>query len=119
MFDGAPNAQEIVGTTRTTTGTLVTVPAGKWLTANVTLSASLTLAGTSTPTISTLGTNAAPASGSVIHRINVVGLALATISDSCSTSIIVLAPDENDVTVEFTAGAAGTSSASISGFIFG
>lgn len=116
---GIPDPEDLRGLTRTTSGTLATVTAGRFLTANVSMSASVAVAGNSTPTISVSGTNAVPASGTVIARLNVAGLALTTVSDTIETEIIVYAPPENDVTVEFTAGATGTSSASLNGFIFG
>lgn len=97
---------------------MVTVPPGKWYTGNVLLSASVTVAGTSAPTVTVNGTGAAPASGTVLARLNVVGLALTTICDSVSTEILVYA-DTDPITIDFTAGAAGTSSASINGYIFG
>lgn len=118
MFPGQPSATEILCATRTTTGTMVTIPAGKWFTGDLTISASVSVAGTSTPTVTTSGTNAAPASGTVIGRINLTGLALTTVSDAASFGVIALAPAENDITIEFTAGANGTSSATLSGFIY-
>jgi hypothetical protein len=116
---GVIDAADIRSETRNTTGTLVTVPAGKFLTANVVLSASISVAGTSIPTVSTAGVNPTPDAGSVMVRLNLTGLALTTVADSVETEIVVAAPPENDVTVEFTAGASGTSSASLNGFIFG
>lgn len=118
MFAGAPSSEEFLCSTRTTTGTLVTVPAGKWYTANVILSATVAVAGASNPTITVNGTGAAPASGTVIARINLAGLALSTISDAIETEILVRAPVGNDITIDFTAGANGTSSATINGFVF-
>lgn len=97
---------------------MITIPAGKWFTGNLAISASASVAGTSTPTVNTLGTNAAPASGTVIGRVNVTGLALSTVTGNGSFEVIALAPPENDITIEFTAGATGTSSATINGFTF-
>lgn len=119
MFNGYPGASEIMCNTRTTTGTLVTVPAGKWYTADLQISASISVAGTSTPTVTVNGAGAAPASGTVVGRINLTGLALTTVADSDTVGVIVLAPSGNDVTIDFTAGASGTSSATINGYIFG
>jgi hypothetical protein len=55
----------------------------------------------------------------VVGRLNLAGLALSTISDAVDTEVIVLAPSGNDVTIDFTAGANGTSSATLNGFVFG
>lgn len=119
MFQGQPNSQEILCATRTTTGTMVTVPAGKWYTGNVSMSASVAVLGNSNPVVTVNGTNASPASGTVIARLDLSGLALTTVNDAIDTEIIVLAPAENSVTIDFTAGANGTSSATINGYIFG
>jgi len=119
MFPGQPNSSEIICNTRTTTGTLITIPAGKWYTGNVSMSATVSVAGASNPTVTTSGTNVAPASGTEIARLNLAGLALSTISDTTETEVIVLSPSGNDVTLEFTAGANGTSSATVNGYIFG
>lgn len=118
MFPSAPDKGDIVATTRTTAGTLVTVPPGKWYTGNLILSASVAVAGNSTPTVSVSGANGAPANGTVIARLNLVGLALTTVADSVSTEILVYA-DTDPITIEFTPGANGTSSASVNGYIFG
>ena len=116
---GIPDPADLRGNTRTTTGTMITVPAGRYLTANVLLSGSISVAGTSIPTVSVSGTNSVPASGTVLARMNLTGLALTTVTGTAETEILVYAPPENDVTIEFTAGATGTNSASINGFIFG
>lgn len=119
MFAGLPNANEIACNTLAATGTLVTVPAGRWYTGTLSMSATVTVAGASNPTVTVNGTNAAPVAGTVIGRLNLAGLALSTISDTISTDIIVKAPTGNAITIDFTAGANGTSSATLNGFILG
>lgn len=119
MFSGQPNSSEILSGSQTTTGTLLTIPAGKWFTGNLQMTASVAAVGTSAPTVTTAGTNVAPAAGSVISRLNVSGLLAAAAAGSIDTEILILAPPENSVTLEFTAGAAGASSATVNGFIFG
>lgn len=83
------------------------------------MSATVAVAGASNPVVTVNGTNAAPAAGTVVARLNIAGLALSTVADSNTTSLIMKAPPENDVTLDFTAGANGTSSVTINGFIFG
>lgn len=119
MFPGQPNSSEIISFSRITTGTLITIPAGKWYTGNLSLTGATSVAGNCFPTVATAGTNAAPAAGTVISRLTLTGVALlGPVSDSHDTEIIVLAPPENDITLEFTAGAVGTSSATVNGYIF-
>lgn len=118
MFPGQPNSSEIICGSRITTGTLITIPAGKWYTGNLTISAAVAVAGTSAPTVTTSGTNVAPASGTIVGRATATGLLAAAAANGTSTEIIILAPPENDVTLEFTAGASGSSSATVNGYIF-
>lgn len=119
MFTGMPNSSEIACATRSTSGNLVTVPAGKWYTGDLTISATVSVAGASQPVVTVNGTNAAPTAGTVVGRINLAGLALSTISDVGEFGIIAKAPSENDITIDFTAGANGVSTATLNGFIFG
>lgn len=112
-------ASEILCNTRTTSGTVITVPAGKWYTCDISLSAAVSALGASNPTVTVNGTNAAPAAGTVVHRLNLSGLNLASLSDAVTIGLIVKAPDENSITLDFTAGATGTSSVTINGFVFG
>jgi uncharacterized protein RhaS with RHS repeats len=121
MIQVNPPTSDIINASATaTTSGIVTVPGGRWLTANVQLSASVSVLGNSNPTVTYVipgGTSdAAPANGSVLARINVTGLALTTVADSDTTEIIVYGGD-NGCTLNFTAGAAGTSSVTINGFL--
>lgn len=118
MFSGGPGADQILSGSRTTSGTLLTVPAGNTFTGNLQLTAAVAVAGTSAPTVSVSGTNAAPASGSIVARLNVTGLLASAAADSIDTEIVVKAPPGNEITLEFTAGASGASSATVNGWIF-
>jgi hypothetical protein len=123
MIQVNPPASDIVNASATaTTAGMVTVPAGKWLSADVQISSSISVAGTSTPhlnyTIPGGVTNAAPANGSVLSRLTLTGLALTTVTDSNTTEILVYGGDTGSgCTLDFTAGASGTSSITINGFL--
>jgi len=120
MFPGQPNSSEIICNSVTATGTLVTIPAGKWFTGELSLTGATSVAGNCFPTVTTSGTGVAPASGTVVGRLHLTGVALlGPVSSSNTTEVIVLSPIGNSVTLEFTAGAVGTSSATINGYIFG
>lgn len=113
MFQGSPGSDQILASSVTATGTMITIPAGMTYSGDLTVAASSAIAGTSTVTVSTAGTNVAPAAG-VIARISVTGLLASAGADSYSTEIIVKAPPENSVTL--TATVAGTGSASVIGW---
>lgn len=113
MFQGSPGSDQILASSVTATGTMITIPAGMTYSGDLTVAASSAVAGTSTVTVSTTGTNVAPAAG-VIARISVTGLLASAGADSYSTEIIVKAPPENSVTL--TATVTGTGSASVIGW---
>lgn len=115
MFAGLPDPSDIAGKTLAASGTLVTVPAGRAFTGDLVLSASVSAAGNSVPTVAVNGTNAAPTSGTVLSRLNLNGLALTTVADSIAHEVFVMATTD-PVTIDFTAGANGTSSASLHGY---
>ena len=121
MINALPAASDIINAsaTATTTG-IVTVPGGRVFTATVQLAASVSAAGTSVPTLTYVvpgGTSgAAPANGSILARLTLTGLNLTTVNDSDSTEILVYGGD-NGCTLNFTAGASGSSSIVINGFL--
>lgn len=117
MLETPIDAENILTGSRSTTGTILTVPAGMQWSGDIYLTASVAVLGTCAPTVTTAGTNAAPAAGSIVHRLSVSGLALTTVGDSGMTEVVVRAPVENSVTLEFTAGAAGTSTVTANGFL--
>ena len=121
MIYSNPSAADTINAsaTATTTG-IVTVPGTRWLTADVQLSTTVAVAGTSTPTVTYVvpgGTaGAAPANGSTLARVTATGLATAGAGATGYTTILVYGGD-NGCTLNFTAGAAGTSSVTINGFL--
>lgn len=118
MFPGSPAQAQIIGGSLTASGTLVTVPAGMTLTANVVLNAAVAVLGSANLTVTVNGTNAAPAAGTVIARLTVSGLLAAAACGVEDCEILVRAPAGNSVTVDFTITGAGTGSASINGWWF-
>src|SRR5206468_1001180 len=111
------SAEDIICNTLSASGTLITIPAGRWYTGSLSMSATVAVAGASNPIVTINGTGAAPASGTVIGRVNLAGLALATASGSTTVDVVAKAPVGNPVTIDFTAGANGTSSATLNGFL--
>jgi len=117
MLEQSVDASQIVNGSRSTTGTILTIPAGMQWSGSVMLTASVAIAGTSAPQVTTAGTNVTPAAGSIVHRLSVTGLALSTVGDSATIEVVVRAPEENAVTLEFTAGASGSSTATANGYL--
>ena len=117
MINVSPSDGNILCSTRTTTGTLITIPAAGVWTGHLVIAASIAAAGTGTPRISVSGTNAEPADGTVVHQLSLSGLALTTVADSCMTEVIVKAPAGNSITLEFNTGGATSASASATGFL--
>jgi hypothetical protein len=118
MFPGAPNQDEIRCASLTTSGNLVTIPAGKWYTGTITISGAITVAGANNPTVSISGTDASDPDGTVIARMTLQGLALTALASSTTTDVIVKA-GANDITLVYTAGAAGTGSVTCNGYLMG
>ncbi len=100
----------------TTTGTILTVPAGIVWSGELFMSASVALAATATPSVTVSGTGANPDSGTVVHRLSLTGLALTTVHGSGTISIIVVAPPGNAVTLEFATGGATSATIVANGF---
>lgn len=116
MIVAAPDASKILCGSRTTTGTIVTIPANSTFTANVVISASVSAAATAVPTVTVSGTGGGPADGTVLHRLSITGLALTTVTDSCMTEILMVS-GENALTLEFNTGGATSASVSVTGFL--
>lgn len=122
MILASPPASDVINYSGTATATgVVTVPGGRWLTANIQLSTTVAnVAGTSSPHVTYVvpgGTSgASPANGSVLARITATSLLGQAVTAQDTTEIIVWGGD-NGCTLDFTAGASGSSSVTINGFL--
>lgn len=118
MFAGSPSSSEVLANSRTTSGTLITVPAGKWYTGNLTVGVTASGAGTFSPTVAISGTGGGPSDATVIGRATATGVALlGPVADNSDTEIIIKA-EGNDIALVFTA-AGAASYATVNGFIYG
>lgn len=100
---------------RTTTGTILTIPAGSTWCGDIMISASVTALGTATPTVTVNGANAAPASGTVVQRLSISGIALTAVTDSNTIAAVIVATDTN-VTLDFATGGANSAAVVCNGF---
>lgn len=108
-----PVSTDLVGASRSTTGTLVTIPIGRTFVGSVSLSCSISVLGNSQPSISVSGAGALPAG--TLHQIIAVGLALTTVANSNSMGGVYIYGGTAGATVTFTQGASGTSTGQICG----
>lgn len=108
-----PTSTDLVGASRTTTGTLVTIPATRVFMGSLSLSNSVSVLGNSQPTIATSGAGVLPLG--TLHQIIATGLALTTITNSNTIDNVFIYGGSAGATVTFTQGAAGTSTGQIAG----
>jgi hypothetical protein len=113
----SPNPGNVICGNRTTNGTIITIPADSVWCGDIQVSASVAAGTTGTPHVTTSGTGVEPSAGSVVSRLSVTGLALSTVTDSNTISVIVRAPVGNSVTLEFDTGGATSASVVCNGFI--
>lgn len=115
-----PAPGDIVCGTRTTNGAVVTVPKGRVFCADISIAASMTLAATATPRVTTAaangGTNIEPAAGTVVAQLSMAGLALTTIAQASTIAIVCRAVDA-DIALNFDTGGASSASVTINGFL--
>ncbi len=118
MIVATPFPSEILnGSATSTTSGIVSVPAERWFTGVVQISAVQSGLGTASPNVTwtATGSDFAPASGSVVARINVGGILGVISSDSDSIEVFVYGGDTGG---QFNFNASGaTSSAVINGFL--
>lgn len=117
MIAYSPNPGNTICGNRTSTGTILTIPAGSVWCGDIQLSASVSIAATATPTVTVSGAGAEPAPGSIVSRLSITGLALTTVTNSNTVSAIIVAPSGNSVTLEFATGGATSASVVCNGFI--
>lgn len=79
------------------------------------ISASVSVATTGTPSITVSGANGGPSDGTIVHRLSLTGLALTTVTDSCTVAVVV-SSGSNALTLEFNTGGATSATCTVNGF---
>lgn len=115
MIAYSPNPGHIVQGSRTSTGTILTIPADSVWCGSIQIAASVAVAGTGAPAVTVSGANVEPANGSVLARLSITGLALTTVADSSTIDAIVVT-GSTPVTLEFNTGGASSASVVCNGF---
>lgn len=106
----------ILNGTRTTNGTVITIPANSMFNGSIAISASITLAGTATPRVTVAGLNSQPEAGAIVHQIAVAGL-LAGIGSGGAPIDVIIKTGANPVTLEFNTGGASIASVTVNGYL--
>lgn len=109
-----PATADIAGVNRTTTGTLYTVPAGRTFQGSLSLACSISVAGSTNPSISIAGADIAPPAGTIFQIVN-TGLALAVATSANTLNDVYIYGGSAGCVVTFNAGADGSSSGQIAG----
>jgi hypothetical protein len=97
---------------------VVSIPAGRWLTASVQMSINENLAGTGSVSLvhKTTDVHAAPANNSVVANLQLTGLALTEFALANTTEIFVYGGD-NGSTLDYTVTGTTSNSITINGFL--
>jgi hypothetical protein len=118
MLQSPPTPSTIINGNRTSSGTILTIPAGLTFTGDVSISGSIAVAATGHATVTASGTGSIPATGSVVADLSLGGLALTTVAGSTFMEIVVVAPAGNSVDLVFATGGMSAASVVINGFTF-
>lgn len=101
-----PSSADIRAGALSANGTLLTVPAGRIWRGSISLSASITVAGNASCSVSVSGAGAIPTG--VVHQVACQGLALTALSNSNTISDVYIYGGSAGATVSFAAGAGST-----------
>src|SRR5262245_37345489 len=117
MIAAMPSVGDIRINTRTSTGTSVTIPAGRIFCGEIAISGSVSVAGTATPrvTLNGGGTGVEPAAATIVHQVVVSGL-LSIVGNNSERIEVIIRAGDADATLDFNTGGAGSASCTISGF---
>jgi hypothetical protein len=106
----------ILNGTRTTNGTILTIPPNSMFNGSIAISASITLAGSATPRVTVAGTNVQPTAGSIVHQVAVAGL-LAGIGSGGTPIDCIVKTGAEAATLEFNTGGASVATVTINGYL--
>jgi hypothetical protein len=110
----------INGSATATTAGIVTIPSGRYFSVSIQLSANVTVAGAATPrvtwTTTSTGATASPATGAIVARLDLAGLAPVTVQSDSTTEFSGYSGN-NGGTLDFNIGGASGASCVINGFL--
>jgi hypothetical protein len=106
----------IICGTRTTNGTIITIPPNSFFNGSCAISGSITLAGSATPRVTVAGSNVEPIQGTIVHQVAFAGL-LAGIGSGGTPQTIIVKTRAEAATLEFNTGGATIASVTINGYL--
>ena len=101
---------------RTTNGTIVTIPPNSFFNGMCAISGSITLAGSATPRVTVVGNTVEPAGTTVVHQIAFAGL-LSGIGSGGTPQEIIVKTGAESATLVFDTGGASVAAVSINGYL--
>lgn len=107
---------KILNGTRTSNGTIVTIPPNSMFNGSISISGSITLAGSATPRVTVAGNTVEPAAGAIVHQTAFAGL-LAGIGSSGTSVDCVIKTGAEAATLVFDTGGASIASVTINGYL--
>ena len=110
-----PSSGDIRVSTRTTNGTMITVPAGRVFCYDINITNSVSIAGNGNTTVTWNGVGSEIADGTVLLQCVVSGLAL-TVSANTAYITGVVRAGANDCTISFASSGTSAASATVSGY---
>jgi len=110
----------INGSAIATTANILTIPANRYFSVSIQLSGSVTVAGAATPrvtwTTTSTGGTASPATGAIVARLSLSGLALVSVQSDAVMEFSGYSGN-NGGQFDFNTGGAGSASVVINGFL--
>src|SRR5690349_8181947 len=106
----------ILNGTRTTNGTILTIPPNSMFNGTIAISASIAIAGSATPHVTVTGATVEPAQGSIVHQVAVAGL-VAGIGSGGTPIDCVIKTGAQSATLDFDTGGATIATVTINGYL--
>lgn len=112
-----PSSGDYKYSTRTTNGTMVTVPAGRVLVYDLSITNSITVTGSGNTTITFNGTGAEIPDGTVLLQCVCAGIALTSVGTNTAYISGVIKAGANDCTVSFATSGTSSATGTLSGYL--
>ncbi len=107
---------KILNGTRTSNGTILTIPPNSQFNGTIAISGSITLVGSATPRVTVSGNTVEPVSGSIIHQVAFAGL-LSAIGSGGTPIECTIKTGAESANLVFNTGGASAASVTINGYL--